>query len=245
MNLVFIGKGKLAQATMEIAGDRGHHLLAVHDSHNTIGNSWNHRGADLVFEMSRPDLVMSHARMAMEAGLPVVIGTTGWYSRMEELKGLCEQMNGSVLWASNFAPGVQIFRRLSRTLAGILDVLPEFRLELHETHHPQKLDRPSGTAIHTAQDMLSASSCLTRWEPEAQQSDPHVLPIHSHRIDGEVGTHTLIAQSPWETLTLDHKALHRRAFGLGAVMAAEWLHHRHGFHSIDDYYDSLWGGSAK
>ena len=228
MNLVFLGKGKLAQVTMEIAQERGHQLVGVHDSAHPWVTPINKNDVDMVFEMSRPELVHAHVLSALEQGLPMVIGTTGWYDRLPEIKEHCERLEGSVLWASNFAPGVQVFRRLGRTLAAMLDALPDFQLELHESHHLQKLDSPSGTAIQTAQDLLSSSNRYRRWLPELS-ADPQTLPIISHRLEDEVGTHTLVAQSDFEHISLEHKANHRRAFGLGAVLAAEWLKQRQGF----------------
>lgn len=242
MNLVFLGNGKLAQVTMEIAQERGHQIVAVYDSARPMVAPLSKDGVDLVFEMSRPELVCHHVLAVLEEGLPVVIGTTGWYERMEELKDHCVRLNGRVLWASNFAPGVQIFRRLGRSLAGMLDALPEFRIELHESHHREKLDSPSGTAIHTANDLLSSSTRLIRWVP-GPSDDPRELPVISHRLEGEVGTHTLMAQSDFELISLEHKANNRRAFGIGAVLAAEWLQQRQGFFRIDDCYESLWGSA--
>jgi len=240
MNLVFCGKGKLAQVTMEVAQERGHHLVAVHDSAHPWVTPIDTKQVDLVLEMSRPELVHGHVLAALEQGLPVVIGTTGWYDGMHQIRQHCERLNGSVLWASNFAPGVQIFRRLASRLALLLEAMPEFRMELHESHHLQKLDSPSGTAVHTAMDILSGSGRLDRWVP-GPSSNPRELPVISHRSEGEVGTHTLRASSDFEHISLEHKANHRRAFGVGAVLAAEWLSQRKGFFSIDDFYESLWG----
>lgn len=241
MNLVFLGNGKLAQVTMEIAQERGHRLVAVHDSAHPWVKPLAKHEVDMVFEMSRPDLVHAHVLAALEQGLPIVIGTTGWYDRLPQIQETCDRLEGSVLWASNFAPGVQIFRRLGRSLAAMLEALPEFKLELHEAHHLQKLDSPSGTALQTAQDLLSLSTRYQQWSPELSD-DPHILPVISHRKEGEVGTHTLRASSAFEQISLEHQAHHRRAFGVGAVLAAEWLKQRKGFFSVDDYYASLWGG---
>lgn len=239
MNLVFLGKGKLAQVTMEIANERGHHLMAVYDSAHPWTSPTDQNGVDMVFEMSRPELVLAHVSAALEQGLPVVIGTTGWYEQLPQIKELCERLDGSVLWASNFAPGVQIFRRLAQRMAVMLDAMPEFRMELHETHHLQKLDSPSGTAVHTATDILSISRRLARWVPGAS-SEPAELPVLSHRKEAEVGTHKLNAQSIDEEISLEHRANNRRAFGIGAVLAAEWLSQHKGFFGIDDFYESLW-----
>ncbi|MFM7178451.1 MAG: hypothetical protein ACKOX5_02965, partial [Bacteroidota bacterium] len=120
MNLVFLGNGKLAQVTMEIAQEWGHRLVAVHDSSHPWVQPLAKHEADMVFEMSRPDLVHTHVLAALEQGLPVVIGTTGWYDRLPQIQETCDRLEGSVLWASNFAPGVQIFRRLGRSLAAML-----------------------------------------------------------------------------------------------------------------------------
>lgn len=242
MNLAIAGKGKLAQVTMSIARSRGHQVATIYDSSNPVVVPIAAQGVDLLMEMSRPDCVVPHVLAALDAGLPVVIGTTGWYDRMHEVRQYCERLNGSVLWASNFAPGVHIFRKLAQTMAVMLDALPEFRMELHESHHLQKLDSPSGTAVHTAMDILSGSGRLDAWVP-GPSSNPRELPIISHRLEAEVGTHTLLVHSEDEGITLQHKAKNRRAFGVGAVLAAEWLTQRQGFFSMDDFYESLWGSA--
>jgi 4-hydroxy-tetrahydrodipicolinate reductase len=239
MNIAFAGNGKLARVTMSFAQERSHHVATVYDSARPVLLPMPAKGVDLFFEMSRPELVVPHVLAALEAGLPVVIGTTGWYERMHEIKQYCNQLKGSVLWASNFAPGVQIFRRLARSMAVVLDALPEFRMELHESHHLQKLDSPSGTAVHTAGDILSGSGRLQRWV-HRPSTDPAELPVISHRLEGELGTHTVWAQSEFEGISLEHRANDRRAFGVGAVLAAEWLLQHRGFFSIDDFYESLW-----
>jgi len=173
---------------------------------------------------------------------------------MSELQAICSHNNGTVLWASNFAPAVQIFRSLAAEAAQRLASLPGYRIELHEAHHLQKKDRPSGTAVHTAMDLLKVRPDWSGWIQGEEGEDlrslfGHQVPmnqsqtelrIFSHRTENEVGTHTLRMQGAYESLEWTHRAVDRRAFGWGAVSAAEWLQNRRGWYSIDDFYNELW-----
>lgn len=248
MNLLFLGHGKLAKAIAQEAEDRGHGIVAFFDSHRQLATEDLNEGVDLVVETALADGLVERATCVLESGKPLLIGTTGWYSRMNEVQEICSRNNGSVLWASNFAPGVQVFRSLAVEATKRLSTLPGFRVELHEFHHLQKKDQPSGTAVHTAMDLLEVRPDWSGWihgeslvsagkEFQGPQTE---LPIFSHRTENEVGTHTLRLMGPFESLEWTHRALDRQAFGWGAVSAAEWLLGRPGWYSIDDFYRDWW-----
>ncbi|MFZ9681330.1 MAG: 4-hydroxy-tetrahydrodipicolinate reductase [Bacteroidia bacterium] len=248
LRLLFLGQGRLAQVVAQAAQERGHQILGFKNSTEPLQASDLNEEVDLVMDTALPQGLMERAALVLESSKPLVIGTTGWYDRMPELQALCHQKNGSVLWASNFAPGVQIFRSLAAEAVARLAALPGFRVELHESHHLNKKDQPSGTAVHTAMDLLKARPDWQGWvdgrelNQEAFSEHPGVsaLPIFSHRDQDEVGTHTLRMRGPHEEMEWTHKALDRQAFGWGAVAAAEWLSSRKGWFSVDDFYRDFW-----
>jgi 4-hydroxy-tetrahydrodipicolinate reductase len=258
MNLLFLGHGRLAKVVAEEAAHRGHRVVDFLDSQRPLRSEDLRDEVDMVIETALPEGVIERSAQVLEAGKPLLIGTTGWYHRMSELQSICSHNNGTVLWASNFAPGVQIFRSLAAEAAQRLASLPGYRIELHEAHHLQKKDRPSGTAVHTAMDLLKVRPDWSGWiqgeegeEGKDQRSvaGDHQAPDHppqtelsifSHRTENEVGTHTLRMQGAYESLEWTHRALNRRAFGWGAVSAAEWLQNRRGWYCIDDFYEDLW-----
>ncbi len=266
MNLLFLGHGRLAKVVAEEAAQRGHRVVDFLDSQRPLRSEDLTDEVDMVIETALPEGVIERSAQVLEAGKPLLIGTTGWYHRMSELQSICSHNNGTVLWASNFAPGVQIFRSLAAEAAQRLASLPGYRVELHEAHHLQKKDRPSGTAVHTAMDLLKVRPDWSGWiqgeegeegkeEKEGKEGKDHrslaghqapdhppqtELRIFSHRTENEVGTHTLRMQGAYESLEWTHRAVDRRAFGWGAVSAAEWLQNRRGWYSIDDFYNDLW-----
>lgn len=248
LRLLFLGQGRLAQVVAQAAQERGHQILGFKNSTEPLQARDLNEEVDLVMDTALPQGLMERAALVLESSKPLVIGTTGWYDSMPELQALCHQKNGSVLWASNFAPGVQIFRSLAAEAVARLAALPGFRVELHESHHLNKKDQPSGTAMHTAMDLLKARPDWQGWvdgrelKQEAFSEQPGVsaLPIFSHRDQDEVGTHTLRMRGPYEEMEWTHKALDRQAFGWGAVAAAEWLYSRKGWFSVDDFYRDFW-----
>jgi len=254
MNLLFLGHGRLAKVVAEEAAQRGHRVVDFLDSQRPLQSEDLRVDVDMVIETALPEGVIERSTQVLEAGKPLLIGTTGWYHHMSELQAICSHNNGTVLWASNFAPAVQIFRSLAAEAAQRLASLPGYRIELHEAHHLQKKDRPSGTAVHTAMDLLKVRPDWSGWIQGEEGEDlrslfGHQVPmnqsqtelrIFSHRTENEVGTHTLRMQGAYESLEWTHRAVDRRAFGWGAVSAAEWLQNRRGWYSIDDFYKELW-----
>ena len=254
MNLLFWGHGRLAKVVAEEAAQRGHRVVDFLDSQRPLQSEDLRVEVDMVIETALPEGAIERSTQVLEAGKPLLIGTTGWYHRMSELQAICSHNNGTVLWASNFAPAVQIFRSLAAEAAQRLASLPGYRVELHEAHHLQKKDRPSGTAVHTAMDLFKVRPDWSGWIQGEEGEDLRSLSGHqspmnqsqtelrifSHRTENEVGTHTLRMQGAYESLEWTHRAVDRRAFGWGAVSAAEWLQNRRGWYSIDDFYNELW-----
>lgn len=191
-------------------------------------------GSDVAIEFTTPATAASNVERCIAAGIPVVCGTTGWTSRLDEMKALCARRGGALMWASNFSIGVNIFMAVNRHLATLMANFPQYTPSMTEIHHVHKLDHPSGTAITLAEQIAGADPRVTGWKEPDGVTEPGVLEI-SHRREGEVpGTHTIAWDSDVDEITITHAAKSRRGFALGAVMAAEWLAGRTGWHSLGE-----------
>lgn len=236
MRIALYGYGKMGHAIEQAALRRGHEVVLRID-HGNAGTPPT--GADAAIEFSRPETALGNMRLCVDHGVPVVVGTTGWYHRMDEAEELVRHGGGSLIWASNFSIGVQLFFRLNRYLAALMEGRPGYAAAIEETHHVHKLDAPSGTAISLAQGIAAANGRYSGWEmADGGNGDkgngPRPVPIVSHR-EGEVpGTHVVTWSGGEDKITLAHEAFGRQGFAVGAVIAAEWLRGRKGFFTMDD-----------
>lgn len=237
MKIAIIGYGKMGRMVEEIARERGHEIVAVVDRPEEwdVFESRKFQGADVAIEFSVPSAAVENVLRCFAAGVPVVSGTTGWQRELPEMKEICDKGKGTLLWSSNFSIGVNIFRAVNRRLAELMNPYPQYKPAMEEVHHIHKLDHPSGTAITLAEDIVSVSERLGQWKEEPAENAPSGdLPIGCRR-EGEVpGIHSVIWESPEDTITITHSAKSRRGFALGAVIAAEWLAGRRGFFSMGD-----------
>ena len=240
MKIALIGYGKMGQAIERLALERGHEIVACIDRHNP--GEWDSdalRHADVAIEFTTPSTAVDNYLKAFERHIPVVSGTTAWTDRMDEIKAACEAQGASFLWSSNFSIGVNIFMALNRYLAAIMAGMPQYHPAMKEIHHIHKLDHPSGTAITLAGQIIEAHPAVTSWTEDPAAADTEL--VISHERQGEVpGTHIVSWDSPVDTITIEHSAKSRDGFALGAVMAAEWLAGRPGFHTLDEMmYDLI------
>ncbi|MCO5287424.1 MAG: 4-hydroxy-tetrahydrodipicolinate reductase [Chitinophagaceae bacterium] len=233
MKIALIGYGRMGKAIEEIALKRGHVIVMKINSANahTLTKE-NLRHADVAIEFTKPETAYEHVRLCIETGLPVVCGTTGWLSRMEEVKQLCKETNGSFLYASNFSVGVNILFELNNRLAALMKDRDDYEVSIEETHHIHKKDAPSGTAITLAEGII-ASGKKESYSTNAMVS-PESLQITSIR-EGEVpGTHIVQYRSENDLIALKHEAFNRKGFASGAVLAAEFIHNKKGIFSMKD-----------
>lgn len=217
MDIALIGYGKMGRAIEAMAATRGHRIVARIDK----DDPWDGAAqADVAIEFSTPTAAAANVRRALEAGLPVVVGTTGWYDRLDEAEALCRQRGGSLFVASNFSIGMNIMFDLNERLARLMEGRTEYSPTIAETHHVHKLDAPSGTALTLAAQIKARLG--------------REVPIASVR-EGEVpGTHTVTYDSPADTITLTHEAHSREGLALGALLAAEYLVAHRGIHTMKD-----------
>ena len=218
MKIALIGYGKMGQMIEGVARKRGHEIVCVIDPFASADSidSDKFRSADVAIEFSRPDAAEGNVRAAIEQGVPVVSGTTGW-----EAQALRAEMQGKehtgVIWSSNYSIGVNILFAVNSYLAQLLQQTGGYEPSITEVHHVHKLDAPSGTA-KTLQEAISGYNC----------------PIESIR-EGEVpGIHEVKWESEADVLSLRHEAKSRKGFALGAVLAAEWLQGKKGWHTMNE-----------
>lgn len=232
MRIVVVGNGKMGRAVAALAEERGHAVLA------TIGSAENAGGraltadrlrqADVALEFTRPEAAVPNLARLIDAGVPVVCGTTGWESELPQVRARVARAGGALLHAANFSVGVHLFLRAARALAGVLAGHPEFDAFILEEHHAAKRDAPSGTARVLRE--------------RAAAADPvREFPITSLRVGATPGTHLLAYDGSHERITLSHVARNRGAFAAGALAAAEWLPGRPGVHTFEDM---LFGGTG-
>lgn len=236
MRIALYGFGRMGQAIEKVALERGHSIGPIID-HANAGSPPT--GADVAIEFSKPDQALANIALCLEHNVPVVVGTTGWYENMGKLRVMIQESRGTVLWASNFSIGVNLFFRLNRELATLMNGQPAYRPQLHESHHIHKLDAPSGTAITLARDIDLRHTGYSGYQLDEGQVPAGVVPIRSERIGEVPGTHSVAWEGPEDRLTITHEAFGRTGFATGAVVAAEWLQGRNGLFTMDDVLDNL------
>jgi 4-hydroxy-tetrahydrodipicolinate reductase len=235
MKIGLLGYGKMGRAIEEIALQRGHEIVVKIGIENLEDRTAdNIKKADVVIEFTGPDSAFDNLKLCIDAGVPVVCGSTGWLDKYEEIKKYCIEKNGALLYASNFSVGVNIFFALNKKLAELIKPHSSYEVELKEIHHTQKLDAPSGTAITLAEQILEQLPEKTKWvnEPSKDRSD---LVIISERTDPAPGTHIINYHSEIDDITIMHTAHSRKGFATGAVLAAEFLNNnRKGIFNMKD-----------
>ena len=246
MKIALLGYGKMGKIIEKIAISRKHEIVLTID-HDTLDDLTveNLQKADVVIDFTMPASVLGNIKHCFDAGVPIIVGTTGWYDQIPEIKQLCEQGNNTLLYGSNFSVGVNIFFHINRLLAKVMNNYPYYDVQVEEIHHTQKLDSPSGTAITIAEGILDNLKTKSEWvnvlTTDDKSDDDTVsnnqLLIESLRIDSVPGTHTVIYDSEVDTIEFKHTAHNRNGFALGAVLAAEWIQDKKGFYSVDAMFD--------
>lgn len=229
MKIALLGYGKMGKSIESVAQEKGHQIVAWRDKSFEKGNLSE---AEVAINFSVPDAAVANIKSALDAGLPVVCGTTGWLSQYDEITDYCTRKNGAFLYASNFSIGVNLFFKLNSLLAQWMQHQTDYSVSINETHHTQKLDAPSGTALHLAESILVHSD-KQGWMVNTK-TDADKIPITSLRQGTVPGTHTVSYHSKNDIITLQHEALSRTGFALGALVAAAWILNKKGIFSMDD-----------
>jgi 4-hydroxy-tetrahydrodipicolinate reductase len=225
MLLLVLGKGKTGSIVAEVARERGHGVRALDIHENQQASALtgpNLAGIDVVIDFTTPEAAVENIRAVLALGCRIVVGTTGWYAHLTELKAIAERRGGGLLYGTNFSMGVQKLFRLTAELAK----LEGYKFAISETHHTSKLDAPSGTAITLKQIIHSVQPAID-------------VPIESHRVGDANGEHIVTAKSEYDLIELRHDAHSRRGFAVGAVRAAEWLCSKSGAWEFREIFDQL------
>ena len=232
MKVALIGYGKMGREIEQILLQRGH-SITIRSSRKTPFLASDLSETDVAIEFTEPSAAVDNIFKCFEAHVPVVVGTTGWYTRMPEVTAECSSLKGGLFTASNFSIGVNILFRINQELARIMSDFDEYTPSMEEIHHTAKRDAPSGTAITLAEGILENYSTYNGWINESS-SEPNILSIVSKR-EGEVpGTHIISYTSGVDELQLVHQAFNRKGFALGAVKAAEFMQGKKGVFGMGD-----------
>ncbi|MGD0736943.1 MAG: 4-hydroxy-tetrahydrodipicolinate reductase [Terracidiphilus sp.] len=229
MLILVLGKGKTGSLVAQVARERGHGVRVLDFNENREASALTApalAGVDVVIDFTNAEAALKNMRAVLAVGARIVVGTTGWYAQLNDMKALAIRRGGGLLYGTNFSIGVQKLFRLTAELAK----LDGYQFHISETHHESKLDAPSGTAI-TLQHIV-----------EAEQSKVGAgapVEITSHRVGDNKGEHVVIATGPYDTLELRHDAHSRRGFALGAVLGAEWLAGKQGAWDFREIFDQL------
>ena len=229
MKIALFGYGKMGKVIEKIAKKRGHKIIFKIDENS---NNYDLKKVDIAIDFSTPKAAFSNIIMALENCIPIISGTTGWLEHYNKAVKICNEKNGTFLYASNFSLGVNIFFEINRQLAKIMNKHPEYAIKMKEIHHIEKIDAPSGTAITLAESIIKETD-YEKWSLNKDFKENEIS-IEAERLSDNTGTHEVIYKSETDEIKIKHAAENREGFALGAVIAAEWLIDKKGVFSMKD-----------
>ncbi len=246
MNIILLGYGKMGHEVEKVALQRGHNIIATIDNKDEFKNLKNSDSQTVAIEFSTPGTAFDNINRCFDMNIPVVCGTTAWYQHFDEIKERCEKENQALFYAPNFSIGMNIMFMLNRQLAKITEKY-DYKLSLSETHHIHKLDKPSGTAVRLAEDIIENNDNYKSWNLNQFAIDNlqltsnnelltigKVLPIEAIREGDVFGIHEVKAESDCDIIQLRHEAFSRKGFATGAVVAAEFLLGKKGIFTMEN-----------
>lgn len=234
MNIALIGYGKMGHAIERIATERGHCIvLRISSSNKDEMTEANLRKADVAIEFTRPEVAKENVLNCLDAGVAVVCGTTGWNEEIVKAEIKAAERGIAFLQASNFSVGVNIFFEVNKLLATLMSEHAEYSVSIEETHHTQKKDAPSGTAITLAEQALENLKRIRHWV-KGESNEAGLMPVISHRVENVPGTHSVKYSSAIDDIEIIHTAHNRDGFAMGAVLAAEFIAGKQGLFTMKD-----------
>lgn len=243
MNIAIIGYGKMGKLIAQKAAEYKHNVTATVDPFERSAmykhiSQTDFSKIDCALEFTGPDAVLENVKILAGEKIPIVIGSTGWLSKMDEVKKIINETGSSLLWSSNFSIGINIFYKIASFAASLIDPFTEYDVSGLEIHHNEKIDSPSGTAKAIASKLLSAMSRKTEvvWDRLERAPNPNEIHFSSLRSGSATGMHSLIFDSPSDTIEIKHSARNRDSFASGALVAANWLvfEKREGIFTMED-----------
>ena len=222
MKIALIGYGKMGKAIEEVIVRQGLHEVVLKISSKNLSdlNKENLKKADVAIEFTNPASTIKNMLLCLNAGVPIVCGSTGWMNEFKKIKNEFQKTNGALVYASNYSIGVNLFFAMTNYAAALMKKHPQYQLTMSEIHHTEKKDSPSGTAI-SLKEIL-------------QQHIQQAIPIEAHRLENVVGTHQIMFKSNVDEIEMIHKAHNRSGFAEGAVVAAEWITKRKGVYEFKE-----------
>lgn len=228
MRVLVLGQGKTGKLVAQVATERGHSVHVLDAKENPSAQALTHpfvAGFDVILDFTTPEAVVQNMRACLATGARMVIGTTGWYDKLPDMRSLAERKGAALLYGTNYSVGVQVMLKLAAHMgAALKDAGYTFAIE--EMHHASKIDSPSGTALSLG-EVVEGSAGVAN------------VSIASSREGDETGLHLLIATSDSDRLTLKHESFSRRGFAEGAVRAAEWISTRTGCFDFREVFDKM------
>lgn len=238
MKVALIGYGKMGKEIEKViseSGDKDDIILKISNANLNEFTIENLQKADVAIEFTQPGSAVENIKKCFEARVPVVVGTTAWLNHLPEIKTACKEANAALFHAPNFSIGVNIFFEVNKKLAALMQPQAQYKVAMEEIHHTEKKDAPSGTAIKTAETILSELPRVEKWQLQTSlESDVHLLPIVAKREPNVPGTHTVIYKSTADEIVFTHHAHSRRGFAEGAIAAARWLIGKKGVFEMKD-----------
>ena len=233
MNVTIIGYGKMGKEIENVLISRGHNINKIIDNDSEI----SFENTEIAIIFTSPESTFEQIKNCLDANVRVVCGSTGWTQQLDEIENYCRKSNGGFLYSPNFSIGVNLFYKLNDYLNEIMNNHKNYSASILEKHHSQKVDKPSGTAIKIANDIISKSDYNSWTLNENENKDK--LKIRSEREGDQKGHHSVIFSSDDDIIRISHTAKSRLAFALGAVISAEFLVDKNGVFEMNDVINSL------
>ena len=228
MKIALLGYGKMGKIVEKLAVKKGHTIVSRINQYSSKEEILK---ADIAIEFSTPQAAVSNIKFCLENDIPIVSGTTGWLAHYDKMIKLCENRNGSFIYASNFSIGVNLFFSINEYVSNLMKPWKDYQVSIEEIHHTKKLDAPSGTAITLAEEIVKNSD-KKNWKLNEEADD--TIKITAKRMDEVKGTHIINYDSNIDTISIKHEAHSRDGFALGALLAAEWLADKKGIFTMKD-----------
>jgi len=237
LKIAIIGYGKMGKTIEALAPSVSCEVVFI------AGRDWLNQvdalrlsGAQVAIEFTSPESAVNNVVSLMELGIPIVCGSTGWTENEPEVRSSCQNLNGSIMLGSNFSLGVHLFFALNKKMAHWMAGFPEYKVQLHEVHHTEKKDAPSGTALTTAAQIIKEHHAYTGWTLDADNENIGKIPILAERLSDVKGYHAVAWESDVDNIEFRHLAHSRQGFALGALRAAHWLYGKKGWYTVEEMY---------
>jgi len=235
LRIAIAGTGHMGKAVESMVKRRGHSIVERFNRLNPITQEMlKVANPDVIIDFTRPQAAVSHIQQYCMSNTCAVMGTTGWYDQIDEVKNIFKSTSSGLVYGSNFSLGIQLLFQALNAVTPLLDQLSEFDITLYESHHSSKLDSPSGTAIDLANAILEKLQRKKRWSPPAMPHDASTLEVTATRLGHVFGQHRVLIDGPSDSLVFEHTAKNRDGFAMGAVLAAEWIQGRKGIYSVEE-----------